>query len=292
MAKGKPRVLAIDGNNFMMRANYAFSDLTLDDGTKSGVVHGYIKLMRTFVNKHTPDYFIPLFDYGRSSYRTSLADNYKGNRTAKSDELVVQMKACREFLRLAGLTPYVERNVEADDLAAKVAMDCSDDNFVMLVSADHDWTQLTREGKVVHIKPGMRGNADKVCTHDAESEAMGIPVERWPEVAAIMGDGGDNVIGLKGYGWKKSLKLILKYGDVWTACTKDEKLIAHAKQILTNYELTKLDGSVPTKPVPLEQNNMSRVRELIYDNEEVLDFCDRWQLASVKEAIERHEFWA
>ena len=290
MSGKKPHVMAIDSNNFMMRANYAYKELSVDN-QPSGMVYGYIKLVQQYVNKYKPDYFIPLFDNGRSKYRTSIDANYKGNRGDKDEAMVVQMKACREFMRLAGWTPYMEQNTEADDLAAKVAKDCSKDNFVMLVSADHDWQQLVRECSVIHIKPGIRGNSDKIITHDKLQEDWGFPPERWPELAAIMGDGGDNVIGLKGYGWKKSMKLIAKYGDLWTACTKEPVLIDNASQILKNYELTKLDGTVPTKPVPLEQNRTSDVEPKAYDNDELLDFCDRWHLASIRKQLEQHEFW-
>lgn len=287
--KNKEKVLVTDGNNFMMRANYAYKELTLKSGQKSGMVYGYIKLLQNYVTKYVPDYVIPLFDSGRSSYRTSICADYKGTRPEKSYEMLTQMRACREATSLLGFEPYIEENVEADDLAAKVAKDCKD-KFVMLVSTDHDWQQLVKDKKVIQIKPGMRGASDEVVEYTVLKEAWGWEPERWAEIAAIMGDPGDNVIGIRGYGWKKSLTLLKKYGDLWSACRQDATLASNASRVLDNYKLTKLDGTVATIDVPIKSNKLSKAKDNL-DKDKFIDFCDKWELNSIKEQIENDSFW-
>lgn len=289
--ESKPRVMALDSNNFMMRANYAYKDLFVGE-QPSGMVYGYVNFLRRYAAKYRPDYCVPLFDLGRSRYRSNLDEAYKENRRAKDEFTLVQMRACRELASLLGFEPYMEQNVEADDLAAKVVRDCAEGRFIMLVSADHDWTQLVREHCVVHVRPGTRGAPDEIRTHDKWQKENGIAPERWPEVAAIMGDGGDNVIGIKGYGWKKSLKLVLKHGNLWTALREEPVLAEHAEQVTRNWKLTVLDGTVPTVEVPLEANRFADVRRRTYENADALmDFCDRWALRSLASAIEDHEVW-
>lgn len=285
-----PHVLVTDGNYLMQRSNYAYKDLAISKDQHSGIVYGYIKFFVEYLTKYKPDYMIPLFDNGRSSYRTSISKHYKENRGEKSKDMLVQMKACREFLRLAGWTPYMEKNVEADDLAAKVSNELCNDYFVELLSVDHDWKQLTKENVIV-IRPGIRGKSDEIVTHKKATEELGLPVERWPEIAAIAGDPGDGIYGLKGYGYKKALKLIKKYGNLMIACTKEPILIDNAATILGNYKMTILDGTVSTSDVPLKENKVEDCKEKIYDNDEVLDFCDRWHLASFKRQIKEHSLY-
>lgn len=286
----KPHVLATDGNYLMQRANYAYSKLAISDTQHSGIVYGYINFFVEYLDRYRPDYMIPLFDNGRSSYRTAISKDYKANRPKKSDDMLVQMNACREFLKLAGWTPYVEKNVEADDLAAKVAKDLSNDYFVELLSVDHDWKQLTKENVIV-IRPGTKGKADEYVNYEKASEELGLPAERWAEIAAIAGDPGDGVYGLPRYGYARSRKLIEKWGTLWKACLNEPILVKNSSLILNNYKMTVLDGSIPSEDIPLEANKVEDVREKVYDNDAVLDFCDRWHLVSFKNKILEHSLY-
>ena len=280
----KPHVMATDGNYLMQRANAAYRELAISEDQHSGIVYGYINYFCSYLTKYRPDYMIPLFDNGRSSYRTSINSDYKSNRPKKSDDMMNQMNACREFMTLAGWTPYVEKNVEADDLAAKVAKELEGDYFIELLSPDHDWRQLTSESVIV-IKPGTKGKGDEYINYDKATEMLGFPAERWAEIAAIAGDPGDGVIGLPRYGYGRSIKLLNKWGDLWTACNNEPILKENASRVLSNWKMTVLDGTVPSSDIPLEQNRVEDVREKIYDNKAVLDFCDRWHLVSFKKKI-------
>lgn len=290
MGAKRKHVMAIDSNFLMMRADSVFSELSTKDGRKSGIVYGYIRAFVDFLTIYNPDYYIPLFDHHHSRFRSTINAGYKKNRKEKPAYMIEEMAACREFVRLAGWTPYREYEVEADDLAAKIAKELSSKYLVQLVSVDHDWQQLTGDNVFV-IRPGMYGKADQIVSYSDASEKIGLPAERWPEIAAIQGDIGDNVIGIDGYGPKRSLNLIKKYGNLWNACTKDEKLKANSKRILDNYRMTVLDGTVAEKPIPLEDNRVESVKNKIYDNDEIMDFLNRWGMDSIKEKVKEHELW-
>lgn len=289
-AKKLEKVMAIDSNYLMMRSNWSFDSLKTEDGRPSGILYGYISAFTEYLSEYNPDYYIPLFDFRHSTYRASVNPAYKANRKPKSKEMVAQMNACREFVRLAGWTPYREKGVEADDLAAKISYTLRGRYLVQLVSVDHDWRQLTADNVYV-VRPRNGGLSDEVISYEKATDELGLPAERWAEIAAIMGDPGDNVIGVNGYGPARSKKMILKYGDLWTACAKDEKLRKHAKQVTDNYLMTKLDGTIPKRPIPLEQNKVSDVRNKVYDNDEILDFLESWDMKEIKEKVENHGLW-
>jgi 5'-3' exonuclease len=166
--KAKPRLLAFDGNYVIMRSNYAFRDLSVGD-QPSGAVYGYVKTFQDLLQSYQPEVLLPLFDNGRSSYRLAISEHYKENRGKKDDKLVNQIRACHEFVELTGLKPYIEKNTEADDLAAKTAKDCHEDYFVMLYSKDHDWQQLTGED-VVFMRPKGRGDGIDIISYDKAKE--------------------------------------------------------------------------------------------------------------------------
>lgn len=285
---GKSRLLAFDGNYVIMRSNSAFDGLTSPDGRPSGALYGYIASYRRFLEKYRPKYYIPLFDHGRSSYRTSIDASYKSNRKPKPKELIDQMAACREFVRLIGGKPYEEPNVEADDLAAKIARDCGGDYNVLLLSADHDWQQLVGDG-VTFLRPRGHGDGEDVIDYEKAKERLGWPPDRWAEVAAIMGDPGDDVIGLKGYGWKKSLKTVSEHGDLWSAVEEDPKLKPYASTILKNYRLTKLTGEVPSVEVPVEQNRVKRL-DASKHNSGLIEFLESWGMDSFVDEVRDGDF--
>lgn len=280
----KPRLLAFDGNYVIMRSWNAFGDLSAPDGRPSGALYGYIASYRRFLEKYRPKYYIPLFDHGRSSYRTSIDASYKCNRDPKPPELLEQMRACREFVELLGGKPYEEPNVEADDLAAKVAKDCRSDYSVLLLSADHDWQQLVGDG-VTFLRPRGHGDGEDVIDYGKAYERLGWPPDRWAEMAAIMGDPGDDVAGISGYGPKRALKTLIEHGDLWSAVREDPKLEPHASRILMNYDLTRLTGEVPSADVPVEQNRVKRL-DGSRRNAALREFLESWGMTSFVEDME------
>lgn len=285
-----PHLLVIDGNYVMQRSFHVFEkrDLREPGGLPSGIVYGFIKSFQKLMVEFRPNYCIVVFDRGRSKYRLSISPDYKSNRSKSPDDVRWQFKTCRDFLKLSGWTPYVETGVEGDDLAARIARDCSEENLVMLYSVDHDWKQLLGDN-VIMIRPKQDHN--EIVDYAKASEELGeIGAERWPEIAAIMGDPGDGVIGIKGYGPMKARRLIEKYGDLWTAINSEPVLIENADRIEKNYDLTKLDGSVPSTPVPLEQNLCRSAMPKIYTRN-VRDFFIEWGMNEFIEELDDGTFW-
>lgn len=271
-------VLATDTNIFMQRAHYVHEDLKRPDGYPSGIVYGTIVSLSQMIKRLKPDYFLPVFDVGKSNHRKQISGDYKGNRQRKDEPMINQFDAVRILLDIMGFNPYYEPGVEADDLLAKLAIHHSEDKQIVIATQDHDMFQLISD-RVSVYRPALGKRAESLLTIKNARLEFGIEPNRLAEVWAISGDGGDNVKGVPGYGPKKSLKAILDHGTLQNAIINDPKIRPHAQTALQSYQLVKLDGSVAKKEpilIPLD-----KLLDEVYDNDEVMEFFDLWGMKTL-----------
>ena len=271
-------VLATDTNIFMQRAHYVHEDLRRPDGYPSGIVYGTIVSLSQMIKRLKPDYFLPVFDVGKSSHRKQISGDYKGNRQRKDEPMINQFDAVRILLEIMGFSPYYEAGVEADDLLARLAIHHSSDKRIVIATQDHDMFQLISD-RVSVYRPALGRRAESLLTIKNARLEFGIEPSRLAEVWAISGDGGDNVKGVPGYGPKKSLKAILDHGTLQNAIINDPKIRPHAQTALQSYQLIKLDGSVAKKEpilIPLD-----KLLDEVYDNDEVMEFFDLWGMKTL-----------
>lgn len=271
-------VLATDTNILMQKAHYTHADLKRPDGYPSGIIYGTIMSLSHIIKRLKPDYFLPVFDVGKSSHRKKISGDYKGNRKSKDEPMINQFEAVRILLEIMGFNPYYEYGVEADDLLASLAINHSKDKHIVICTQDHDMFQLISENVSIYRQRLGRREENMLTIENAKFE-FGIEPHRLAEVWAISGDGGDNVKGVPGYGPKKSLKAILDHGTLQNAIVNDPKIRVHAKTALNSFDLVKLDGTIATKEpilVPLEDQ-----LERVYGNEEVMEFFDSWDMQNL-----------
>lgn len=277
----KKIILATDTNIFMQRAHYVHEDLKRPDGYPSGIVYGTILSLSQLIKRLKPDYFLPVFDVGKSSHRKQISGDYKGNRERKGETMINQFDAVRILLETMGFSPYYEVGVEADDLLANLAINHSDeDNHLVICTQDHDMFQLISDNVSVY-RPALGKRDESLLTIKNARLELGIEPSRLAQVWAISGDGGDNVKGVPGYGPKKSLKAILDHGTLHNAIVQDPKIRAHATTALQSYELIRLDGNIATKEpilIPLD-----KLLDEVYGNDEVMDFFELWGMKTLME---------
>src|SRR5690606_39802442 len=95
---------------------------------------------------------------------------------------------------------------------------------VLVVSGDRDTIQLV-DDDITLLYPNVRGVSElKIYDTDAVIEKYGIRPEQYPEIAALIGETSDNLIGVDKVGEKTAVKWIQKYGTV-------DELLAHADEI-------------------------------------------------------------
>jgi 5'-3' exonuclease len=198
-------------------------------------------------------------DQGSSSYRKAIYPEYKQNRKDKFAEQTDAERAAFEMffedyqasldlIRDTTDYPVIQfKQTEADDIAAYItsihnllpAVD-----HIWLISSDKDWDLLIGE-KVSRFSYVTRKevSANNWHTH------YQFPHEHYISVKCLMGDTGDNVLGVEGIGPKRAQQLVEQYGsalDIVAELPIESKLKyiktlnQSGDRILLNYQLMDL----------------------------------------------------
>jgi len=184
----------------------------------------YMRTVDSFKRSYKTNKLIIAGDMGASSYRKALYPDYKQNRKDKyADQTEAEKEAFEAFFQEVQeiLTKYevdavypVARfqGVEADDIAAyivskrkKFAL-----NQIWLISSDKDWDLLVAPG-VSRFSYVTR----KEVTHENWLDHYDCSQDEYISIKCLMGDSGDNVMGVAGVGPKRALQLVQEYGSAY-----------------------------------------------------------------------------
>ena len=195
-------------------------------------------------------------DWGSSTYRKTIAPDYKQNRKDKfaeqsEEERIAFEEFFEEFEESLDLLkeeyPILRyKGVEADDIAAHLVK-CRqkyDLDYIWLISSDRDWDLLIQEnvGRFSYV-------TRKEVRLDNWKEHYEVSPEQYISLKCLTGDKGDNVPGIPGIGPKRAVQLIRDYGDamdIYNATPIESRykyiqaLNENAEQLLVNYELMDL----------------------------------------------------
>lgn len=163
-------------------------------------------------------------DMGSSTYRKNLSPIYKQNRKDKYAEQTEAEAAEFEafFAEVQGILSTYEEDgvypvarfpgVEADDIAAYICTTRKKYNIenIWLISSDRDWHLLIDEG-VSQFSYVTR----KEFTVENWSEHYDFSRDDYISIKCLMGDSGDNILGVAGIGPKKALALVQEYGSTY-----------------------------------------------------------------------------
>ncbi|HEY7044107.1 MAG TPA: DNA polymerase, partial [Nocardioidaceae bacterium] len=201
------------------------------------------------------------FDVSRQTFRTEEYAEYKANRSTSPSEFSGQVSLIKEVLDALRI-PYLEKpGFEADDVIGTLATQAVAAGYdVLICSGDRDSFQLVNDRTTV-IYP-MRGVSEmKRMTPDAVMERYGVPPERYPELAAIVGETSDNLPGVPGVGQGFAAKWLNQYDGLDGVIAnaeqitgkKGESLREHLGDVLRNRQLNALvcDLELPKRPADL-----------------------------------------
>jgi len=223
----KPTLLVIDGHSLAFRAFYALpvDSFTTRDGQHTNAIHGFLSMLILLLQNEKPTHLAVAFDISRYSFRTREYPEYKGTRGETPSEFVGQIPLLEEALKALGITTISKEDYEADDILATLATRGSAEGFdVLVVSGDRDAIQMVKPG-VTLLYPNARGVSElKRYDRDAVMERYGIEPEQYPDIAALVGETSDNLIGIDKVGEKTAVKWIQQYGSL-------DAILAHADEI-------------------------------------------------------------
>ncbi|MCL1907125.1 MAG: DNA polymerase I [Propionibacteriaceae bacterium] len=218
------RVLLVDGYSLAFRAFYGYplESFTTSTGQYTNAIYGFATLLLGTIRAEQPTAIGVAFDKSRTSFRTEKYSDYKANRGATPPEFVGQVELIKEFLDALGITHIEVDNYEADDIIATWSQQAqSKDMEVLITSGDRDTFQLITDTVTV-LYPGR--NETIKMTPQAVEEKYGVPPQRYPELAALVGETSDNLPGVPGVGPKTAAKWLGEYDGL-------ENLIRRADQV-------------------------------------------------------------
>ncbi|MEV8215592.1 DNA polymerase I [Leifsonia sp. NPDC077715] len=273
----KPTLLIIDGHSLAFRAFYALpvDSFVNREGQHTNAIHGFIAMFINLLQQQKPTHLAVAFDISRYSFRTREYPEYKGTRGETPSEFAGQVPLLEEALHAMNVTTIAKEDFEADDILATLARQGAEQGYkVFIVSGDRDTIQLVNDD-VTLLYPNVRGVSElKVYDPAAVREKYGIEPHEYPEIAALVGETSDNLIGIDKVGEKTAVKWVQQYGTV-------ENIVAHADEIkgvvgqnlrdqkenaLRNRRLNQLrdDVELPIGPADLERKplNENAVRDI------------------------------
>jgi len=273
----KPTLLLIDGHSLAFRAFYALpvDSFVTRDGQHTNAIHGFLSMLNLLLQNEKPTHLAVAFDKSRVSFRTAEYPEYKGTRGETPPEFKGQIPLLQEALAAMNIPTLEVDNFEADDIIATLATRGAAEGFdVLVTSGDRDTIQLVND-QITLLYPNARGVSElKRYDRDAVVEKYGIEPEQYPEIAALVGETSDNLIGIDKVGEKTAVKWIQKYGSL-------DNLLAHADEItgvvggylrdqqdraIRNRKLNRLvtDMELPIGPADVARQpmNVEAVREL------------------------------
>lgn len=223
----KPTLLVIDGHSLAFRAFYALpvDSFVNREGQHTNGIHGFIAMLINLLQQQRPTHIAVAFDISRYSFRTREYPEYKGTRSETPSEFVGQIPLLQEALHAMNITTIAKEDFEADDVLATLARQGREQGYrVLLVSGDRDTLQLVNDD-VTLLYPNVRGVSElKIYDPAAVRERYGVEPHQYPEIAALVGETSDNLIGIDKVGEKTAVKWVQQYGTV-------ENIVAHADEI-------------------------------------------------------------
>lgn len=172
------------------------------EGVRTGVLYGFYRGLKTLQDRFGSDRFVFCFDLPPYK-RKQLCPGYKANRSSPDEDVKRQIELLRtdQLERVGFKNVFYQKGYEADDVIASVVNNLKIGDKAVVVSADRDLYQLLNNRDVtIHAPSAWKGRPSKNVTRKWLVDEYGVVPEQWPQVKAVAGCSGDNVLGVYGVG--------------------------------------------------------------------------------------------
>ncbi len=222
-------VLLIDGLNTFFR-NFAIINQLNPKGDHTGGLTGFLRSVAYIIRLVKPTKVIVIFDgQGSSTNKRYLYPDYKTNRNTgqilnwnfdnkeeESEAMASQLIRVVEYLKLLPIHLLSINKIEADDVIGYL---CGKfDKKITIMSGDRDFFQLINNRIEVYYPPKKKFYKEKEVF-----EEFGVLPKNFILYKTFLGDKGDNVPKIKGFGDDKLFKLIPELKEE-TKLTLEESL--------------------------------------------------------------------
>ena len=208
------------------RAFYALpvDNFTTSTGQSTNAVHGFVSMFLSLLDNERPTHVAVAFDLPGGTFRTEEYAEYKGTRDETPQPFLGQVELIQQVLEAMGVTALTAPGYEADDILATLATSAQAEGMeVLICSGDRDSVQTVTERCTV-LYPVKGVSTLRRMTPQEVEERYGVTPERYPHLAALVGETSDNLPGVPGVGPKTAAKWLNLYDGL-------DGVIAHADQI-------------------------------------------------------------
>ena len=246
--------LLIDGHSIAFRAFYALPEtLVTSKGFPTNVIHGFLMMLSKLTSTYDCEKLIVTWDVSKSTFRTEMYKEYKGNRKSAPDNFKIQIKALQQILSEFKIPQISLDGFEADDVLGTLSKQFDEkEEKTLIVTGDRDSYQLiSKNTNILYTKRGI-SNTD---TYDEKLfiEKFQINVEQYIEYLALKGDPSDNIPGLPGVGEKTAINLLLEHKNIKNIYNNLGTLTPKLQQTFSeNSELLELSKKLATIKRDLE----------------------------------------
>jgi DNA polymerase I len=201
------RLFLVDISSLFFRAFYAIRPLTSPSGLPTNAVYGVLSMLTKLLKEENPDYIAICYDRKEPSFRKTLYEDYKANRSEMPDELGPQIPVIKKLIELLGLPSLEVPDFEADDIIGTLAIAArKKDIEVFIVSGDKDFSQLIVDHMYLYDTMKNETLGPKQIL-----EKWGVAPEKFLDYLALVGDSSDNIPGVKGIGPKGAQNLLAEF---------------------------------------------------------------------------------
>ena len=218
--------LLLDCHFLAYRAFYSTGDLSYE-GVKTGVTYGFLRDVQELMHRFDTNDVVFCFDVGYNKRKNILPTYKEGRHREREEESTREEKEARKqflkevrMLRKQYLHQIGYRNIlwqkghESDDIIASLCETISNEDQIIIVSADKDFRQLVRHNVMLYNPVSHKRTTLQSFRKDT---GLKHPKE-WAKVLAIAGCHTDNVKGVKGVGEITAIKYLT--GQVWVNSPK------------------------------------------------------------------------
>jgi 5'-3' exonuclease len=212
----QPTRLVVDSPSLFYRAFFALpKSIKGPDGNSVNAVRGYLDMVSRVLVERRPRGVVHTFDADwRPQWRVDLYAGYKAKRAEDPPELPGQVPLLLEVLDAAGLPVAEASGYEADDVIGTIAAAAGPAERLAVLTGDRDLFQVVRDPQVWVLYP-LKGTSS-LATMDAAGVAakVGVPPERYVDLAILRGDPSDGLPGVPGVGEKTAAGLVADHPDL------------------------------------------------------------------------------
>ncbi len=256
------KLFLVDAYALMFKYYYAFLGRPMRSrtGMNTSVVFGFVKFLRDILKRERPDLLGVAFDPRGGSFRREVFADYKANRSATPEDIILSVPYVKEVLEAMCIPILEVEGYEADDVIGTLSQQGATAGYdVYMVTPDKDYGQLVRDNCKIYKQKGTDGI--EIVDRAAIREKYGIddPV-LVRDILALWGDASDNIPGVPGIGEKSASRLVQQWGPVENILAnvdkiggkQGEKIAEWADNLLLAKQLTTIRLDVPIEFRPEE----------------------------------------